>query len=66
MKAREITFCDKRWTAHLSKDGPVYIFFTQLVEVIAYFKELWMKAESARSNLRSCARSTCEYSLRQT
>ena len=40
--------------------GPVYVFCTLLIS----FKELWRKTESARSNLRTSARSRCKYTFR--
>ena len=31
--------------------------------MLIFFKEFWMKTESARSNIRATARSTCKYTF---
>ena len=50
------------------KSGPgLYIFLhNKLRWLLISFKELWTKTESARSSLRTAARSTCEYTLKLT
>ena len=49
------------------KSGPsLYFLHNKLRWLLISFKELWMKTESARSSLRTTARSTCEYTLKLT